>query len=374
MRIRKDWKKLYPQWDDWRWQMRSRVTDAEGLEAWMPVPEALKEEIREGTRFFRMAATPYYLSLMDPDDPDDPIRRQCVVSAEELKPDPNGADDPLNETGSSVRPHIIHRYPDRVLLLATMECAMYCRHCTRRRIVGEEDRSVPPEVLDRELDYVRSHPEIRDVLVSGGDPLTLSTERLETVLAMLRAIPHVDIIRIGTRVPCVLPMRVDRELTDMLRRYHPLWINVQFNHPVELTPEAEEACRRLADAGIPLGNQSVLLKGVNDSAETMKALLLRLVHDRVRPYYLYQCDLSRGIGHFRTSVETGISLMHELQGSISGFAVPRYVIDAPGGGGKVPIQYDYVRQTDEEGILFENYQGRLYRYPNTGGGERKEEG
>lgn len=250
---------------------------------------------------------------------------------------------------------------------------MYCRHCTRRRIVGEEDRSVPLAELDRELDYVRAHPEIRDVLVSGGDPLTLSTERLEAILSMLRAIPHVDIIRIGTRVPCVLPMRVDRELTDMLRRYHPLWINVQFNHPAELTPEAEEACARLADAGIPLGNQSVLLKGINDSAETMKALLLRLVHDRIRPYYLYQCDLSRGIGHFRTSVETGIGILHELQGAISGFAVPRYVIDAPGGGGKVPIQYDYVKAADEDGILFENYQGRLYRYPRTGDGERRKE-
>ena len=244
---------------------------------------------------------------------------------------------------------------------------MYCRHCTRRRIVGERDCSPTIEELDKELDYIRAHKEVRDVLISGGDPLTLPTDRLEAIIKRLREIEHVDIIRIGTRVPCVLPMRIDDELVSMLKKYHPLWMNIQFNHVRELTPESEEACRKLADAGIPLGNQSVLLNGINDDAETMKALLLRLVHNRIRPYYLYQCDLAEGIGHFRTTVDKGIDIIHQLQGRISGFAVPKYVIDAPGGGGKVPINYEYVKEVDGNKIVFENYEGGLYSYLQPGG-------
>ncbi len=357
------WAKENPQWNDWHWQMRERVTDAAALARWLPESDELRTELEACTSRFRMAVTPYYLSLIDPDDPCDPIRRQCIASAREMERSANDLSDPLNETGSLVTPHIVHRYPDRVLLLSTMECAMYCRHCTRRRIVGECDSAVSIAALDRELDYVRAHTEIRDVLISGGDPLTLPTEHLEKILRLLRAIEHVDIIRIGTRVPCVMPMRIDDALLSMLKQYQPLWINVQFNHVRELTPDSERALQAMADAGFPLGNQSVLLRGVNDSTDTMRALLLRLVHNRVRPYYLYQCDLTEGISHFRTPVETGIQILHDLQGYISGFAVPKYVIDAPGGGGKVPIAYEYIRERNENEILFENYEGKLYRYP-----------
>ena len=357
----------YPLWNDWRWQMQNRVRDAASLARWIPLSDAEREEIENCTVRFRMAVTPYFLSLIDPADPDDPIRRQCIVSSKELIRSEVEKSDHLDEGGRSVTPHIVHRYPDRVLLLATMQCGMYCRHCKRRRIVGESDMTPTVQELDRELDYIRAHPAIRDVLISGGDPLTLPTPRLEQIIRLLRAIPHVDIIRIGTRVPCVLPMRVDGELVSMLKKYHPLWINVQYNHPRELTPESEEALRKLADAGIPLGNQSVLLKGINDDPETMKELLLRLVHDRVRPYYLYQCDPAEGTGHFRTPVSKGIEILHALQGNISGFAVPKYVIDAPGGGGKVPFVYDYARGTEDGRILFENYEGKLFSYPENGG-------
>lgn len=357
------WAAQYPLWNDWRWQMRHRITNADELARWIPVSDALRAEIEACTVRFRMAITPFYLSLVDPDDPDDPLRRQCIMSSRELIRDPNDLPDPLDETGSLVTPHIVHRYPDRVLLFATMECGMYCRHCTRRRIVGETDGSAAIEDLDREFDYIRAHPEIRDVLISGGDPLTLPTDHLEQIISRLRAIEHVDIIRIGTRVPCVLPMRIDDELLSMLRKYQPVWINVQFNHVKELSPEAEAACARIADAGIPLGNQSVLLRGVNDTADAMRDLVLRLVHDRVRPYYLYQCDLTEGIAHFRTPVETGIRILHALQGAVSGFAVPKFVVDAPGGGGKVPISYNYVREANDREIVFENYEGKVYRYP-----------
>jgi lysine 2,3-aminomutase len=240
---------------------------------------------------------------------------------------------------------------------------MYCRHCTRRRVVGEEDCAITERELQHAIAYIRAHAEIRDVLISGGDPLTMGTAKLERILSALRAIDHVEIIRIGTRVPVVLPMRITSELTDMLKKYHPIWINTHFNHPNELTPEAARACANIVDAGIPLGNQTVLLKGINDNAETMKRLLLGLVKMRVRPYYLYQCDLSCGIGHFRTRVETGIEIMHQLTGNISGYALPKYVIDAPGGGGKIPVGYEYVLKKDDREVVLENYKGLTYRYP-----------
>jgi len=357
------WAEKYQGWSDWHWQMQHRARSAQELRAFLPVSAEEGRDIDACLARFRMAATPYYLSLIDPNDPNDPIKRQCVPSAEELLPNPNDMADPLNEGGDSPVPFLTHRYPDRVLLLVTLECAEYCRHCTRRRLVGEEDRAITKEALEQALAYIRSHEEIRDVLLSGGDPLTLSTQRLEEILSALRQIPHVDIIRIGTRMPVVCPMRIDDELCRMLKKYQPIWINTHFNHVRELTQESEAALARLADAGLPLGNQSVLLKGVNDTAQDMKALLLRLVHNRVRPYYLYQCDLTSGIGHFRTPVETGICILHELQGHISGFAVPKFVIDAPGGGGKVPFQYDYTLSHDENEIVFENYLGKTYRYP-----------
>ncbi len=350
-------------WNDWKWQFAHRITTAEQLNKMLPLSERKQREIGTCLGAFRMAITPYYASLIDPNDPDDPIRKQAVPSILETRADENDLSDPLGEMADSPVPHVVHRYPDRVLLLVTLQCAMYCRHCTRRRAVGEEDKPITEAQLQTALSYIRAHAQIRDVLISGGDPLTMGTAKLEHIISSLRAIEHVEIIRIGTRVPVVLPMRITQELTDMLRRYHPIWINTHFNHPNELTPEAARACAAIVDAGIPLGNQTVLLRGVNDDAETMKRLLLGLVKMRVRPYYLYQCDLSCGIGHFRTRVETGIDIMHRLTGNISGYALPKYVIDAPGGGGKIPVGYDYVLSKNDNEIILENYRAQRYRYP-----------
>lgn len=349
--------------EDWKWQFAHRITTTEQLKQILPLTQQEQDEINTCLGAFRMAITPYYASLIDPTDPNDPIRKQAVPSILETRVDENDLCDPLGEMADSPVPHVVHRYPDRVLLLVTLQCAMYCRHCTRRRAVGEEDKPITESQLQKAIAYIRAHVEIRDVLISGGDPLTMSTAKLEHIIASLRAIEHVEIIRIGTRVPVVMPMRITQELTDMLRKYHPIWINTHFNHPNELTPESARACAALVDAGIPLGNQTVLLRGVNDDAETMKRLLLGLVKMRVRPYYLYQCDLSCGIGHFRTRVEVGIEIMHQLTGNISGYALPKYVIDAPGGGGKIPLGYDYVVSRDDREVILENYRGQRYRYP-----------
>ena len=350
-------------WNDWRWQFAHRITNAAALGRVLPLSASERTDIETCLQAFRMAITPYYASLIDPRDPNDPIRKQSVPSILETLPDPNDMADPLGEEEDSPVPHVVHRYPDRVLLLVTLQCSMYCRHCTRRRVVGEGDRVISETALQRAVAYIREHREIRDVLISGGDPLTMPTARLERIIAALRSIEHVEIIRIGTRVPVVLPMRITNELTDMLKKYHPIWINTHFNHPNELTPEAARACAAIVDAGIPLGNQTVLLRGVNDDADTMKRLLLGLVKMRVRPYYLYQCDLSRGIGHFRTRVEKGVEIMHALTGCISGYALPKYVIDAPGGGGKIPVGYEYVVSKDDGEVILENYLGKRYRYP-----------
>lgn len=359
------WKNSIPvqSWNNWKWQLAHRITNTEMLSEVLDLSEQEKTDITTCLKQFRMAITPYYASLIHPEDEKDPIRMQSVPSIQETLYCSDDLDDPLNEVGSSPVPNIVHRYPDRVLLLVTYVCSMYCRHCTRRRVVGEEDGTITESELEIALDYIRSHEEIRDVLISGGDPLTMNTKKLESIIAGLRAIPHVDIIRIGTRVPVVLPMRITEELLAMLKKYQPIWINTHFNHPREITPDAERACTAIVDAGIPLGNQSVLLRGINDNAEVMKDLLLKLVHMRVRPYYLYQCDLSRGISHFRTDVDTGIDIMHQLTGYISGFAVPKYVIDAPHGGGKIPINYNYVLRKDDREVLLENYKGEKYHYP-----------
>jgi lysine 2,3-aminomutase len=350
-------------WNDWKWQFANRITTVEQLGCVLKLTREQQSDIETCLGAFRMAITPYYASLIDPDDPNDPIRMQAVPSILETQAGENDLADPLGETADSPVPHLVHRYPDRVLLLVTLQCSMYCRHCTRRRAVGEEDHTITQDQLQNALAYIRAHREIRDVLISGGDPLTMSTAKLERIISAIRAIDHVEIVRIGTRVPVVMPMRITKELTDMLRRYHPIWINTHFNHPRELTADAARACAALVDAGIPLGNQTVLLRGVNDDAETMKRLLLGLVKIRVRPYYLYQCDLSCGIGHFRTRVETGIDIMRQLTGNISGYALPKYVIDAPGGGGKIPVGYDYVVSRDDSEVLLENYRGQRYRYP-----------
>jgi len=352
------------EWEDWKWQFRNRITTVEQLEQVIHLTEKEKQNISLCLNNFRMAITPYYASLMDPMDPKCPIRMQAVPTINEMQVLPYEMADPLDEERESPVKNIVHRYPDRVLFLVTHMCSTYCRHCTRRRTVGEEDFAISEAEIDAAVDYIAGNKAIRDVLISGGDPLTLSDEKLENIIARLRSIDHVEIIRIGTRVPVVMPMRITPELLAMLRKYHPIWINTHFNHPKEITPASIKACTDLVDAGIPLGNQSVLLRGINDNTETMKELLLKLVKMRVRPYYLYQCDLSQGLGHFRTEVEKGIEIIQNLTGNISGYAVPKYVIDSPHGGGKIPINPEYVLSTDEGKIVMRNFAGKIYTYPH----------
>jgi len=352
-----------PEWNDWKWQYSHRITSVQELSQIITLGEQEKSEIETSLGRFRMSITPYYASLMDPEDPSCPIRMQAVPSIKETRVQPWEMKDPLNEDNDSPVPNIVHRYPDRVLFLVTRQCAMYCRHCVRKRHVGEEDFLISESAKREAIDYIARTPQIRDVLVSGGDPLSMSDGKLEDIIARLRAIEHVEVIRIGTRMPVVLPMRITASLLAMLKKYHPLWMNVHFNHPRELTEQSRKACADIADAGIPLGNQSVLLRNINDNTGTMKELLLKLVQTRIRPYYIYQCDLCEGSEHFRTPVETGIEIIRNLTGNISGFAIPRFVIDAPNGGGKVPINPDFVVSLDDEEIKMRNYEGHVYTYP-----------
>ena len=352
-----------PAWSDWKWQFRHRITTAKDLAEIIPLKEEEQQDIARSLRVFRMAITPYYASLMDPLDPACPLRMQAVPSVLETCVMPWETKDPLNEDSDSPVANLVHRYPDRVLFLVTRQCAMYCRHCVRKRHVGEEDFLISSEEKRRAIDYIAKTPQIRDVLISGGDPLIMDDGELEDIIARIRAIRHVEIIRIGTRTPVVLPMRITSDLLAMLKKYHPIWMNLHFNHPLEMTEQAYKACADLADAGIPLGNQSVLLRGINDDTAVMKELLLKLVQARVRPYYIYQCDLFEGSEHFRTRVETGIEMIRSLTGNISGFAIPRFVLDAPNGGGKVPLSPDYVSAIDDEKIELRNYLGQVYRYP-----------
>ncbi|MGE5592210.1 MAG: lysine 2,3-aminomutase [Betaproteobacteria bacterium] len=349
-------------WNDWRWQIRNRVTDVETLKKAVNLTPEEEEGATRCLERFRMAITPYYVSLMSPDDPHCPVRRQGVPTALELRSTPYDMVDPLHEDVDSPVPYLTHRYPDRVLFLVTNFCSMYCRHCTRRRLAGHADAQVTRDDIDRAIDYIRRTPEVRDVLVSGGDPLVLADDALEYVLAALRSIEHVEVIRIGTRTPVVLPQRITPELCAMLRKYHPLWVNTHFNHPKEVTPESRKACEMLADAGIPLGNQSVLLRGVNDCPYVMKKLVHELVKMRVRPYYIYQCDLSMGLGHFRTPVAKGIEIIEYLRGHTSGFAVPTFVVDAPGGGGKIPVGPQYLISQGERKVVLRNYEGVISVY------------
>ena len=350
------------QWNDWHWQIANRIETADQLKEFLSLSPEEEAGIRACLDTLRMAITPYYLSLIQLDDPADPIRRQAVPTAQELRHAPEEALDPLHEDADSPVPGLTHRYPDRVLFLLTDQCSMYCRHCTRRRFTGNVDKPLPRAQLDRCIDYIAAHSEIRDVLLSGGDPLTLSDEALETVIARLREIPHVQIIRIGSRMPVVCPQRITPELCRMLAKYHPVWLNTHFNHPAEITPESQNACELLADAGIPLGNQSVLLAGVNDCPHVMKELVEKLTAMRVRPYYLYQCDLSYGLAHFRTSVSKGVEIIESLRGHVSGFAVPTYVIDAPGGGGKIPVMPNYVISIAPKRVVLRNYEGVICSY------------
>lgn len=350
------------QWYDWHWQMTNRITNHQELIKLMSLTSEEVDHIEQCLKNFRMAITPYYFSLIDPLDPECPVRKQAIPSIHELSKSPCDLADPLHEEADSPIPGLTHRYPDRVLLLVTDQCSMYCRHCTRRRMAGQTDQALPLNRFKLALEYIRSNPQIRDVLISGGDPFTLSDERLDYILSSLRLIPHVEIIRIGTRTPVVLPMRITDNLIKVLQKYHPIWINTHFNHPQELTGEARNALHKLAGAGIPLGNQSVLLKGINDCPVIMKKLVHELVKCRVRPYYLYQCDLSTGIEHFRTSVSTGLEIIEMLRGHTSGFAVPTFVVDAPGGGGKIPLQPNYLISQANDKVILRNYEGVITVY------------
>ncbi len=354
------------QWNDWHWQIAHRVTTVEELKEVIPLTKTEETGITQCLETLRMAVTPYYASLINPNNPHCPVRKQAIPTALELHVGEYDLFDPLHEDTDSPVPGLTHRYPDRVLLLVTDQCSMYCRHCTRRRMAGQTDQALPLEHFQQALQYIRATPQVRDVLISGGDPFTFSDDRLDNILSNLRAIPHVEIIRIGSRIPVVLPMRITDDLVQMLRKYHPIWVNTHFNHPKEITPESQAALARLADAGIPLGNQSVLLRGVNDCPNIMKKLVHLLVKNRVRPYYIYQCDLSTGIEHFRTSVSKGIEIVENLRGHTSGYAVPTYVVDAPGGGGKIPVSPQYLISMGPNKIVLRNYEGviTVYDEPN----------
>lgn len=349
-------------WNDWTWQVRHRVETLDELKKHVVLTEEEEEGIRRSLQTLRMAITPYYLSLIDVENPRCPVRKQSIPSMMELHRAEADLVDPLHEDGDSPVPGLTHRYPDRVLFLITDQCSMYCRHCTRRRFAGHHDAASPMERIDRCIEYIARTPQVRDVLLSGGDALLVSDERLEYIIRQLRAIPHVEIIRIGSRVPVVLPQRVTPELVNMLRKYHPVWLNTHFNHPDEITEEARAACALLADAGIPLGNQSVLLRGVNDCVHVMKQLVHQLVKMRVRPYYIYQCDLSTGIEHFRTPVSKGIEIIENLRGHTSGYAVPTFVVDAPGGGGKTPVMPTYLISQSPGRVVLRNYEGVITTY------------
>ncbi len=347
---------------DWQTQLKNLITDPDQLREILPLTDAQVSEIRKASQLFPMAITPYYASLMDPNNPRCPIRLQSVPTIQETMIANEDIEDPLAEDHDSPVPGITHRYPDRVLLLVSQMCAMFCRHCTRKRSVGDKQQSPSKDELKTAIQYIRDTPEVRDVLISGGDPFLLSTKRLDWILTELNAIDHVEVVRIGTRTPVVLPQRIDDELITMLKKHQPIWVNTHFNHPREITPESREALRKLADAGIPLGNQNVLLRDVNDCPLIVQNLVHRLVENRVRPYYMYQCDLSRGIEHFRTSVSKGIEIMEMLIGHTSGFAVPTYVVDAPGGGGKIPLTPQYLISMGTRKVVLRNYEGVICLY------------
>ena len=349
-------------WNDWHWQVKNRVETVEDLKKYMTLTAEEEEGVAKCLSTLRMAVTPYYLSLIDPTDPEDPVRKQAIPTEKELHRSAADLEDPLHEDTDSPAPGLTHRYPDRVLFLVTDQCSMYCRHCTRRRFAGQKDGSVPTDQVEQCLEYIRNHPEVRDVLLSGGDALLISDERLEYIISQLRAIPHVEIIRIGSRTPVVMPMRITDKLVNMLKKYHPVWLNTHFNTPKEFTPEAAKACAMLADAGIPLGNQSVLLAGVNDCSHVMMELVHGLVKMRVRPYYIYACDPSLGLSHFRTPVSKGIEIMEALRGHTSGYCIPTFVVDAPGGGGKTPVMPNYLISETPRKVILRNFEGVITSY------------
>jgi lysine 2,3-aminomutase len=352
-------------WSDWRWQLRHRLRDRAALERILELSESELKAIEKIGGRLPVGITPYYASLMDPRDPSEPIRRTMIPVAGELVHGPGEALDPLDEDGDSPVPGLVHRYPDRVLFLVTVFCATYCRYCTRARMVGHTgEHHFNNAQYEAALRYIAERPQIRDVLISGGDPLSLSDDRLDWLLGRLRAIPHLEFVRLGTKIPAVLPQRITPELASMLRRHHPLWMSLHFMHPDEVTPEVARACERLADAGIPLGSQTVLVRGVNDDVDTMKRLVHALLRIRVRPYYLYQCDPIAGSEHLRTPVEKGLEIIAGLRGHTTGYACPTFVVDAPGGGGKIALMPDPVVGRDGDDLLLRNYEGRVFRYPS----------
>ncbi|MFP4145696.1 MAG: lysine 2,3-aminomutase [Phycisphaeraceae bacterium] len=362
--------KLFPQalarhWYDWKWQLKHSIRSVEQFEklSGIQFPAEARKEIMETVEKFPLSITPYYFSLIDFDNyENDPIYRQAFPSPSELKIGRYDMADPLHEDEDSPAPGLTHRYPDRVLFTVSNTCSMYCRHCTRKRKVGDVDSIPDREQMMAGIEYIRNTPEVRDVLLSGGDPLLLPDEKLDWLLTEIESIEHVEVVRIGTRVPVVMPYRITDELCEMLKKHHPLWVNTHFNHPREFTASSRRALAKLADAGIPLGNQTVLLAGVNDCPRIMKSLVHKLVANRVRPYYIYQCDLSEGLTHFRTPVGKGIEIIEQLQGHTSGFAVPTYVIDAPGGGGKIPVMPNYLISWSTNRVVLRNYEGIITTY------------
>ncbi|AOT69030.1 lysine 2,3-aminomutase [Geosporobacter ferrireducens] len=350
------------QWSDWRWQVQNRIDNVEDLKKVIHLTTEEEEGIIKSLEILRMGITPYYALLMDKDDPNCPVRKQAVPTMHETFKSDADMDDPLHEDTDSPVPGLTHRYPDRVLLLITDMCSMYCRHCTRRRFAGQQDDMMPMDRIDAAIAYIKNTPVIRDVLLSGGDCLLVSDDRLEYIIRKLREIPHVEVIRLGSRTPVVLPQRITPDLVNMMKKYHPIWLNTHFNHSREMTPEAKKALALLADAGIPLGNQTVLLRGVNDCVHIMRDLVHNLVKMRVRPYYIYQCDLSVGIEHFRTPVAKGIEIIEGLRGHTSGYAVPTFVVDAPGGGGKIPVMPQYLISQSPEKVILRNFEGVITTY------------
>ncbi|HOQ42388.1 MAG TPA: KamA family radical SAM protein [Smithellaceae bacterium] len=363
-------KKHYPEisrieWFDWRWQFQNAIRDVDSLDAIIHLSDNERQAMMHPSGDLPVAITPYYASLLSVQDPSDPLRRSVVPVVDECLHTKGEEEDPLGEDADSPVPGIVHRYPDRVLFLVTDICSTYCRYCTRSRIFGRQHQCfIDSAKWEKALAYIESNPNIRDVLLSGGDPLTLSDDRIEWLLSRLKDISHVEIVRIGTKVPTVLPQRITPALVSMLKKYHPLWMSIHITHPDELTPEMSAACIRLADAGIPLGSQTVLLAGINDSVSTMTRLVHGLLQIRVRPYYLYQCDPIPGSSHFRTPISKGLEIIQGLRGHTTGYAVPTYVVDAPGGGGKIPLLPEYAIGWDKGDLMMRNYEGHVFRYPD----------
>jgi len=349
-------------WNDYKWQLRNRLTTTEDFEDVLALTDAQRRDLDACMGKFRVSVTPYYASLMDPDDPTDPVRMQGVPTPAELVIHSEDIEDAVSEDFDSPTPRITHRYPDRVLFVVTEMCSMYCRHCTRRRLVGGTEDIVAKTEIDNAIEYIERATEVRDVLISGGDPLVLSDGQLESILERVRAIDHVEIIRIGSRMPVVCPQRITPELVAMLSKYQPIYFNTHFNHPQEFTAESKQACDRLNDAGIPMGNQTVLMRGINDDARVMMKLSHKLLQYRVKPYYYYQCDLAQGTAHFRTSVAKGIEIYESLRGHTTGFGVPTYIIDAIGGGGKTPVFPNYVISQAPGKVVLRNYEGVISKY------------